>query len=786
MILRLFGVVVALLGVLPLPARRLGPIDPREIQPEQGHAFIVNVSALGVTAPSDADGGSTIRFLEDGRVLTGGRQHEEIRKLGAGRFSHWGAHVYFSSTNNSDPRTNGRSYTVVVPRSFLGSLVGSGGDSPLRRRLVLMGGMAAFALSFAAARPRWRSAGPVAACAGVVALSELSLPASLLGLAGLGLVFASSSPPPEPVRVRTERFPFEGLAVALGVLGALGLGLFHLLALATTPVGWDEGIMLAQTEHLLQGQRLYTDVMAQYPPGIYLVLTAVLTLWHQVAAARLVAGLVHLGIAVLAALLARRLSPDPLAPWSAAALWLACATAFEADTLISDPFSTLPALGALVCLGPFAGALPSLRRCFLAGVLLAAGALCKQMGILWVLPVGFWLLVWPKGPLLVRLQRLGAIAAGGALVGVPTLVILAGRPRALFCTIVFPLSDRYPSETTLALFLQGTFTPDRWTVVLPMLLLAVLVSLPRLGSSTRPPARGLHTLLWLVALISLYPFSKRAYAHYALPALATFTALAGGGIGRLRAAAESGGHRLAVALLMSAGLLTIGQAARSLNATHTASGLNTLAGDTRLVSRLRNLMPEGAEVVCTWPFAMFANRYRSPVRFHYDLAYTVPGELWLEEWRDLGRRGSPARILIVRSRRNVYDMAGPLWKQLVPEESLTASAAEPVLRPLDLPPVLWYAREGDRDLRLAVAGAPDGAVVAVRGSTDADEIAFESDWGEHAHVAVRPTVPFRVLFPVPRDSWHLARVSVGKGRRVLWEGADKAAAVGVATRGDGL
>jgi hypothetical protein len=336
--------------------------------------------------------------------------------------------------------------------------------------------------------------------------------------------------------------------------------------------------------------------------------------------------------------------------------------------------------------------------------------------------------------------------------------------------MVFPLSGRYPSETTLAL-LQTTFTSDRWTVVLPILLLAALASMPGLGSSERPPLRGPHVLLWLTALVSLLPLSKRAYAHYALPALATLTALAGGGVGRLRASAESGGRRLGVALLTTAGLLTIGQAARSLNTSHTATGLHTLADDLRLASNLRGLASEGAEVVCTWPFAMFANRYRSPLRFHYDLAFTVPGESWLEEWRNLGRRGYPAELLHVRSRRNVYDMAGPIWKQLAPEESLTPSDQEPILRPLVLPPVLWYAREGDRDLRLAVAGAPDGVAVAVRGTTEANEVFFQCDWGRSARVAVRPGVPFTALFPAPRDAWQLARASVTRGRRVTWEGA---------------
>lgn len=108
--LRLLGVLTVFAGALPLSARRLGPIDPQQISSELRHAFLANAIALGVTTTSDADGGSSIRLLEDGRELTGGQQHADIRKDGAGRFSHWGSHIYFSSSDDSNPRTNGRSH----------------------------------------------------------------------------------------------------------------------------------------------------------------------------------------------------------------------------------------------------------------------------------------------------------------------------------------------------------------------------------------------------------------------------------------------------------------------------------------------------------------------------------------------------------------------------------------------------------------------------------------------------------------------------------------------------
>ena len=55
-------------------------------------------------------------------VLEGSRQigpahtlHAEIGASGKGRYSHWGQGAYFSASDNSDPRSNGRSYSVVYP-----------------------------------------------------------------------------------------------------------------------------------------------------------------------------------------------------------------------------------------------------------------------------------------------------------------------------------------------------------------------------------------------------------------------------------------------------------------------------------------------------------------------------------------------------------------------------------------------------------------------------------------------------------------------------------------------
>lgn len=39
--------------------------------------------------------------------------HAKIRDVGKGAFSHWDGNLYFSSSDNSDPNTNGHTYRVI-------------------------------------------------------------------------------------------------------------------------------------------------------------------------------------------------------------------------------------------------------------------------------------------------------------------------------------------------------------------------------------------------------------------------------------------------------------------------------------------------------------------------------------------------------------------------------------------------------------------------------------------------------------------------------------------------
>ncbi|MHB8974079.1 MAG: hypothetical protein ACYC3X_27905 [Pirellulaceae bacterium] len=101
--------------------RDTGPLDLATIQPEQGYCYTVLVQAP--CAPdSQAGTQSFLRLLEEGRELGPAHSmHQTIRESGGGTYSHWAGDaraekqiLYFSSSDNSDPRTNGKKYEWVI------------------------------------------------------------------------------------------------------------------------------------------------------------------------------------------------------------------------------------------------------------------------------------------------------------------------------------------------------------------------------------------------------------------------------------------------------------------------------------------------------------------------------------------------------------------------------------------------------------------------------------------------------------------------------------------------
>jgi hypothetical protein len=88
-------------------------LDPKSMSHEIGFLYQAGINH---GSPSDVAGGhSDLVLLENGKPLGPAHSaHADIRKDGLGRYSHWGARtMWFSTSDNSDPRTNGREYKVV-------------------------------------------------------------------------------------------------------------------------------------------------------------------------------------------------------------------------------------------------------------------------------------------------------------------------------------------------------------------------------------------------------------------------------------------------------------------------------------------------------------------------------------------------------------------------------------------------------------------------------------------------------------------------------------------------
>jgi pectate lyase len=61
---------------------------------------------------------SNLRLFENGVELHPAHsQHADIRNLGGGRFSHWETTLYFSTSDNTNPVTNGREYAYTLDGS---------------------------------------------------------------------------------------------------------------------------------------------------------------------------------------------------------------------------------------------------------------------------------------------------------------------------------------------------------------------------------------------------------------------------------------------------------------------------------------------------------------------------------------------------------------------------------------------------------------------------------------------------------------------------------------------
>ena len=90
-------------------------LDINSINKEIGYCWQIDFTDLQIEGDSSEEPHrSPFVLCEDGRPLTHGHSsHDVIRNIGKGYFSHWGKRLYFSTSDNSDPRTNQRKYSLM-------------------------------------------------------------------------------------------------------------------------------------------------------------------------------------------------------------------------------------------------------------------------------------------------------------------------------------------------------------------------------------------------------------------------------------------------------------------------------------------------------------------------------------------------------------------------------------------------------------------------------------------------------------------------------------------------
>jgi Macrocin-O-methyltransferase (TylF) len=106
------------------PADILRPVllsmDPKAIAADIDHAYIY---VLPPEIPlGDRDGSpfaSQLQIFENGIALAPAHaRHDEIRSIGQGRFSHWRNQVFFSTSDNTCAKRNGRLYQMLIPATM--------------------------------------------------------------------------------------------------------------------------------------------------------------------------------------------------------------------------------------------------------------------------------------------------------------------------------------------------------------------------------------------------------------------------------------------------------------------------------------------------------------------------------------------------------------------------------------------------------------------------------------------------------------------------------------------
>jgi predicted AlkP superfamily phosphohydrolase/phosphomutase len=122
-------------------------IDTTSGLEQEGYAWVVEVPAsFGAGDSLDALTGSRLIVYEDDQELGPAHTpHETIRQTGSGTYSHWNNTLYFSTSDRSDPRTNGRKYRIALGSLKVVVIGVDGTDSQSLRRYIAEGRLPAIA-----------------------------------------------------------------------------------------------------------------------------------------------------------------------------------------------------------------------------------------------------------------------------------------------------------------------------------------------------------------------------------------------------------------------------------------------------------------------------------------------------------------------------------------------------------------------------------------------------------------------------------------------------------------
>ena len=121
-LLGLSGLVVCMATWLSVVGWRFNvEIPGSAIHSESGRAYVIDAGTIrkrlliGRGDSDSASSVSTAALRENARQLGPAHSlHQDIRDFGSGRFSHWYEYIIFSSSDNTDPRDNGRKYALEI------------------------------------------------------------------------------------------------------------------------------------------------------------------------------------------------------------------------------------------------------------------------------------------------------------------------------------------------------------------------------------------------------------------------------------------------------------------------------------------------------------------------------------------------------------------------------------------------------------------------------------------------------------------------------------------------